>query len=223
MLNDLVQNLENGESHSQIPQGIINALFRLHDAAELASRFDLDPWQFAVELKTFQAEGTTANNCRQLVIEGLIEHAHEISLDADTMRSFRGANGTCFSGRTCFILSATGRPIAEKLVELQLSKPVRQNSPATKPHWDDEKRELYYGETLVKKFKLPAPNQRAVLVAFEEENWPGRIDDPLPPKSGIESKRRLHDTINSLNRNQKKFLVHFSGDGSGAGICWEPT
>jgi hypothetical protein len=43
----------------------------------------------------------------------------------------------------------------------------------------------------------------------------------LPPNSEQNSKRRLHDTINSLNRNQKQNLLRFTGDGSGQGIRWE--
>jgi hypothetical protein len=34
---------------------------------------------------------------------------------------------------------------------------------------------------VVKEFKLPAPNQETILTAFQEEGWPPRIDDPLPP------------------------------------------
>lgn len=48
-----------------------------------------------------------------------------------------------------------------------------------------------------------------------------RIDDPLPPVFDIEPKRRLHDTIKSLNRHQKNRLIRFKGDGTGQGIRWE--
>ncbi len=73
----------------------------------------------------------------------------------------------------------------------------------------------------MKQFKVPAANQERILAAFEEEGWPIRIDDPLPPNSEQDSKRRLHDTINSLNRNQKQNLIRFVGDGSGQGVRWE--
>jgi hypothetical protein len=43
----------------------------------------------------------------------------------------------------------------------------------------------------------------------------------LSPSPDVEPKRRLHDTINSLNRNQKNQLLRFFGDGSGTGIRWE--
>jgi hypothetical protein len=63
--------------------------------------------------------------------------------------------------------------------------------------------------------------QEAILMAFEEEQWPPRIDDPLPGHPDLLPKRRLHDTIKSLNRNQKNSLIRFMGDGTGEGIRWE--
>jgi hypothetical protein len=80
---------------------------------------------------------------------------------------------------------------------------------------------LRVGEVVVKQFKVPAANQERILAAFEEDGWPIRIDDPLPPAVEQDPKRRLHDTINSLNRNQKRPLIRFIGDGSGQGIRWQ--
>ena len=77
------------------------------------------------------------------------------------------------------------------------------------------------GGIVVKQFKVPALNQERILAAFEEEGWPVHIDDPLPPHPEQDPKRRLHDTINSLNRNQKKPLIQFLGNGNGQGIRWE--
>ena len=89
------------------------------------------------------------------------------------------------------------------------------------PKWDSSRHELRLGHALVKVFKLPSRNQEAILLAFEEESWPPRIDDPLSPQGDIDPKRRLHDTIKSLNRHQKNYLVRFIGDGTGEGIRWE--
>lgn len=91
------------------------------------------------------------------------------------------------------------------------------------PVWDGDRLELRLGQRIVKRFKSPATNQATVLAAFDEEGWPPRIDDPLPPHPDLEPKRRLHDTINSLNRNQKHRLIRFLGDGSGKGVRWEPV
>ena len=67
------------------------------------------------------------------------------------------------------------------------------------PYWCSEKRELVLAGRLVKRFRVPSPNQETVLAAFQEEAWPIRIDDPLPVHSDIVQKRRLQDTIKSLN------------------------
>jgi hypothetical protein len=60
-------------------------------------------------------------------------------------------------------------------------------------------------------------------MAFEEEGWPYRIDDPLPPKGETHPTTRLHDTIKWLNRNREHPLLRFLGDGTGEGLCWEPV
>ena len=77
------------------------------------------------------------------------------------------------------------------------------------------------GVALVKQFKWTAENQEAILCVFEEEGWPARIDDPLPPQAEQDSKRRLSDTIKCLNRKQANPILHFRGDGTGEGIIWE--
>jgi hypothetical protein len=89
------------------------------------------------------------------------------------------------------------------------------------PEWDRDRQELRLGRVIVKQFKVPAPNQEIVLASFEEESWPIRIDDPLPVHPSIAAKQRLHETITSLNRNQRTRLINFSGDGSGQGVRWE--
>ena len=81
--------------------------------------------------------------------------------------------------------------------------------------------ELRIGAVTVKRFKWMAPNQETVLAAFEEEGWPHRIDDPLPPHPDQDSKRRLSDTIKCLNHKQKNELIRFHGDGTGEGVTWE--
>jgi hypothetical protein len=101
--------------------------------------------------------------------------------------------------------------------------PAREAHPGILPVWDPDRQELRLGSTVVKQFKVPAINQEIVLASFQEEGWPVRIDDPLPPQAGFEPKRRLHETITSLNRNQKRRLISFHGDGSGQGVRWQPA
>lgn len=63
-------------------------------------------------------------------------------------------------------------------------------------------------------------NQRCILAAFQEEDWPERIDDPLPGHRGIDPKRRLIDTIVCLNKGLTHQLIRFHGDGTGTGVIW---
>ena len=89
------------------------------------------------------------------------------------------------------------------------------------PQWDPQCRVLRVGQRVVKQYRRSSPNQEIVLSAFQEENWPHRIYDPLPPQGEQEPKCRLHDTIKWLNRNHEHCLIRFLGDGTGEGVCWE--
>jgi hypothetical protein len=94
------------------------------------------------------------------------------------------------------------------------------------PRWDDEKRELRLGDRLIKKYeRQPAPHQTMLLRVFQEQGWQKRhIDDPLPREPGEDdedAKRRLHETIKSLNKSLPRGTIRFRGDGTGQGVCWE--
>src|SRR5207244_1409206 len=78
-----------------------------------------------------------------------------------------------------------------------------------KPTFDPVMRTLSLGSSLVKVFRVPAHNQIIILSAFQEDNWPPILDDPLPPQQQQEPKKRLRDTIRCLNRNQKRRLIRF--------------
>ena len=90
------------------------------------------------------------------------------------------------------------------------------------PTWDRELRELRVGDLVVKRFRQLARNQVTVLASFQELGWPRRIDDPLTGNSGIEPKRRLRDTVFSLNRSHVTAEVRaFEADGPETGIIWK--
>jgi len=92
-----------------------------------------------------------------------------------------------------------------------------------KPLWDPDLSRLTFANVIVKEYRTPAPNQQLILSVFQEEGWPPRIDDPLPPHPDLEPKRRLHETIISLNRNQRNRILRFCGDGHGQGVRWQAT
>ncbi len=89
------------------------------------------------------------------------------------------------------------------------------------PHWDNDLRRLMFRGKIIKLFRNPSKNQERVLRAFDKDQWPVRMDDPLPADD-VPAKIRLHDTIKSLNRHQRtEGLLRFHGDGTGEGILWE--
>jgi len=219
------------------------ALALLADAACYTEDLGCGPWDFAVSMAELRGAGLMDNDLRWLLRKGYLEQATEVTQAGEQVRSFRPAAGGAFSARACFVLTEQGQALALAEAGATLVQTKAQNGhavvvnghdapavavaglavPVTNPTWDRDRQELRWGEYVVKQFKVPSPNQETILAAFEEEHWPPRIDDPLPPQFDQEPKRRLHDTINTLNRNQKSPLIRFLGDGSGQGVRWEPA
>jgi hypothetical protein len=106
----------------------------------------------------------------------------------------------------------------------QAAPTILAQSPASRadtPRWDGDDRTLYFGEHIVKEFRVRSPNQEAILAAFQEEGWPRHIDDPLSPMADQNPKQRLRDTIKCLNARHKLKVIRFRGDGTGERVRWE--
>jgi hypothetical protein len=100
----------------------------------------------------------------------------------------------------------------------QVILPPSNASP--KLEWDKAICELRLNGKVVKRVrgvKVAKKNVVAVLDCFEEEEWPRRIHDPLPPSKALS--KRLHDTIASLNSDLVG--LRFRTDGSGENVCWD--
>jgi len=219
------------------------ALLLLRDASECAADVEADSWQFAVEISALRRIGLTTNECRWLVAKGLAKHACEVTTNDADRRVFQPCANLALPKGVCFVIAERGIAYASALLRAvprrratetrgnaelpaaaePVPRPVANEvEPAPLvPTWDSDRQQLRVGRTIVKEFKVPAANQEAILASFQEEGWAPRIDDPLAPKLNQDSKRRLHDTINSLNRNQKHALIRFLGDGKGEGVRWE--
>ncbi len=230
-----------------IPHSIPAAVAILSEAQQYALSLDKDVWEFALELQNLSTVGVSINDLRWLACNGYVDHGEELEQSGDGRRAFRRYPGLGFTQRSCFVLTKAGIQFAMQIVpddrKTSLSLPSMETRAVAEkisiapadlaaedfsvnddaiPYWDPERRELRLMGTLVKQFRLPSPNQETVLQAFQEEGWPTRVDDPLPPVCDLEPKRRLHDTIKSLNRHQKSKNIRFMGDGRGEGILWEP-
>jgi hypothetical protein len=100
---------------------------------------------------------------------------------------------------------------------------VRPRRPISKekPRWDADAHQLLWRGTVIKTFRHDAANQRRVLQAFQDRDWPSRIDDPLPVTAGVRRKLRLRETVKSLNRGLHGSGIRFRMDGTTSGAFWE--
>jgi hypothetical protein len=116
------------------------------------------------------AAGLTRQDVRWMIDLGLLGHREQ-------------RPGRALTVRDRFVLTPKGACWAESL--LAPTRPgatperVEQEFPRW-PAWDARRRLILCGDRVVKRFRRPAKNQTLILDAFQEEGWPGRIDDPLP-------------------------------------------
>jgi hypothetical protein len=223
---------------------VAQAINRLLSARRYAEGTDRNLWEFALTIGELRRDGVTESDLRWLVCRGYAEHANEVATTSGERTFDRNVN-LRFCKRTAFVITDAGTSFGDERLDgtstgavgngpggcfddsrdvprPRLVKDRRpKRSSDVRPKWDRDRRELRLDGELVKVFKLPSPMQEAILAAFEEEGWPPRIDDPLPMHPEMLPKRRLHDTVKSLNRNQKCNLIRFMGDGTGEGIRWE--
>jgi hypothetical protein len=228
----------------EFPHRLRRAFALLHLARDYARSTSSPAGDFALEVSELRRQGLNTNDFRWLIRRGFVEHWRETTRPHDSGRSFLPSGNLAFSDQSCFTLTDAGVAAAEEslggtsrlalLTGSVATIPASdgQGSPAARqsperlrtgatPRWNSEVRELLVGNTLVKCFRYAAINQETVLSAFEEEGWPSRIDDPLPPEPEQDPKRRLNDTIKCLNRKQANRLLHFRGDGTGQRVVWE--
>lgn len=90
-----------------------------------------------------------------------------------------------------------------------------------KPCFEAASRELRFGSMVLKRFQQESDAAEIILLAFEEENWSPRIDDPLPVKDGQEPKQRLRTTITNLNRRLREPLLRFHVLRQATAVSWE--
>ncbi len=198
------------------------ALLHLLEGYDYAADLKRPVWTFPVEWPDLRAGGLRPNTLRWLIGRGYVEHAYLTARGALRPRSV-GRTGE-FTERSRLVLTKAGAALARG-VEVQAATaawsqadPPGDGLPL--PCWDGDRHTLCVGRYLIKVFRQPAPNQEAVLAAFEAAGWRPRVANPLPPVLEIDDRQLLHDTIHNLNRFHRHRLLRFHGDGSGLGVCW---
>ncbi len=205
---------------------IRSALVLLAGADDFGLDKAADAREFSIDIGCLLGHGLETSDLRWLVRMGYLEHAREITRPADATRRFQSSPNLGFTKRSFFVLTEAGLLVARRELARLAVVALAATAPADQPllpDWDCERHILSLGGRVVKHFKHPSGNQKAVLDAFEEERWTHRILDPLPYLPQREAKKRLRSTINRLNRNQREPLLHFCGDGTGEAFCWKLT
>lgn len=196
---------------------------RLLEAYETAIEVGNDPSAFACQLPSLFGSGVSDTVLRWLVAQGYARHCIETTRKDDPFRTFQFANNQRFTESSCFFLTSAGVELARRItpwngMRLDTAHPL---SPSHLPHYDADRRMLTVEGLIVKQFRAPAENQELILKAFQEENWPPILTDPLPGKKAMDAKRRLNNAIRHLNSRQHNRLLRFQGDGTGTGILWQ--
>jgi hypothetical protein len=86
------------------------------------------------------------------------------------------------------------------------------------PVWNLDTGELRFDGRVIKRIRNngQATSIVAILAAFQECGWPGRIDDPLPGTTESRRRERLGDAVKSLT--DSLVGMQFSRDGTSEGI-----
>src|SRR5262249_28229067 len=158
------------------------ALAHLKRARDCADDVQADPWDFGLEIGQLYAAGLTITDLRWMVARGLVEHADETSTHGDEHRSFTPSRGLTFLPTTCIILTNDGAALAVAESATPYDDIPAANGQSTaraspRPRWDAARRQLSFGDKMVKRFQVPAKNQELILAAFEKNDWPQSIDD----------------------------------------------
>ncbi len=220
-------------SRKSLSGPIQSALTKLAKAYHYSHELSCSAWDFAVELSCLEELGIERSDLRWMVLRGYVEHAPEIARNGSDERAFGPTGRLTFVESSCFALTLAGIKLAESVSQngrgglsasAQPPSSVRHGRSCDhyQPYWDCERHEFRMGNLIVKRFNLSSPNQEMILMAFQEEGWPPRVDDPLPPDQDCDPKQRLRDTIESLNRHQRRPVVQFKSDTTGHGVLWEP-
>jgi hypothetical protein len=88
-----------------------------------------------------------------------------------------------------------------------------------RPHYDARRHELRCGARLLRKFNRSAPNQEAVLEAFQAKDWADWVANPLEGDDQAERLARLRQTLKDLNAGLKSGPIYFFIGGEG-GARW---
>jgi hypothetical protein len=114
--------------------------------------------------------------------------------------------------------------VTSRLLEVRDTTGEQSPPEGPGPLWDPVGRRLWFHGRLVKEFSKPAPDQTALLAAFQRVGWMSHVFDPLDPRpdeTRAVLQRRLRHAVRNLNSGLPRGTLRFRSDGSGYGVRWE--
>jgi hypothetical protein len=190
----------------------------------------LHPRENAVALSHLRAQGVGGQLLLWMLYQAHVEHVQQVPAPADSLPRPQPVESLCLLEGSSFALTERGEDFANDFLA-DVLLPCEEGAfgevwdglllGETAPRYDCLNRLFTWGLHVLKHFRQPSVNQEIILCTAEEMRWPAWFDDPLPRAARKSPKKRLHDTIQDLNRRQTQYLVHFKGDGTGRRIGWE--
>lgn len=211
---------------------LVPGLLLLRQAHSHAIQFHCHASATAIEQSTLRLAGVGPEYLQWMVSQGFLQETTYPADSCDgTTIAIRSESKRLRVSKTCWYLSEAGFAwIADFLLQISFLLDVvpsdfnrdraQETHHVMRPHWDARQRRLWMNGVIVREFHRPAPNQEAILAAFEGQVWPHCILDPLPPTWGKNVKKHLNETIDNLNASLTVRLIQFRGDGTGRGVCW---
>ncbi len=117
-------------------------------------------------------------------------------------------------------LTRPGLQLVEEMLRQGAEKVFRRRNV---PMYDSGNRVLYWHGAIIKTWGRGATTQDPVLAAFEEEDWPDMILDPISPDPEQDAKERLRETVKRLNKDLKAGTIRFFTTRSGTAVRWAPV
>jgi len=190
-----------------------------------AASLNADVWQFSLELRALEQLGASLHDLRWMIANSLVEHRLETTSPDSRERTFRRLENLSIPAAACFVITKAGLVLLDGAIELPRAAAqagrANANGHSSIPHWDPHHRVLSFDRSVLKAFRVPAPNQEVILSAFAAAGWPPCLNDPLADERGQDPRQRLGYAIKGLNRSHTVRRIRFFGDGTGRRICWK--
>ena len=164
------------------------------------------------DLESLRRAGYVA--CVELTVAGrLVEPA--------ARRSFSPLAAPWGRPGMAILLTGEGTAWIKRLIRSLAAAPADEVGQAlVLPRWDGRRRELWYGERLVKHFQRVGAVQECILTSFERRQWPESIENPLAGRCEAHEGEKLHNAVTHLNRTQDEPLLHFRAARGDRQVNW---